>query len=94
MTNDGVNAYTWDRANRLLSHGGLSYAYDGMGNRVSQDNGTDVTNYLLDTQPSLAKVIARIKSDIAMICTSVHAMNDGSELELLCYKMDSVLCVV
>jgi YD repeat-containing protein len=57
MTNDGVNAYTWDRANRLLSHGGLSYAYDGMGNRVSQDNGTDVTNYLLDTQPSLAKGI-------------------------------------
>jgi RHS repeat-associated protein len=57
MTNDGVNAYTWDRANRLLSHGGLSYAYDGMGNRVAQDNGTNVTNYLLDTQPSLAKVI-------------------------------------
>jgi RHS repeat-associated protein len=82
MTSDGVNAYTWDRANRLLSHGGLSYAYDGMGNRVSQNNGTDVTNYLLDTQPSLVKVIAQTTGAnterFVHAPRGIHAMNDGS----------------
>jgi RHS repeat-associated protein len=60
MTHDGTGAYTWDRANRLLSHGGSSYAYNGLGQRVSQTVGAIVTQYLQDTQPGLFKVI---KSD-------------------------------
>jgi len=57
LTNDSVNAYTWDRANRLLSMGGISYAYDGLGNRVSQTVNSIVTNYLLDVQPGLVQVL-------------------------------------
>lgn len=38
--------------------GGSSYAYDGVGNRVSQTVGADVTRYLLDVQPGLAVVLA------------------------------------
>jgi RHS repeat-associated protein len=57
MTHDGVNPYTWDRANRLLSHQGSSYTYNGLGQRVSQTVGSIVTQYLQDTQPGLFKVI-------------------------------------
>ena len=58
LTNDGANGYTWDRANRLLSMGGHSYKYDGVGNRVSQTVSSIVTQYLLDLQPGLVQVIA------------------------------------
>ncbi len=56
---NGVNSYTWDRANRLLAFGGIAYAYNGDGNRVSQTANAIVTKYLLDTQPGLALVIAQ-----------------------------------
>gem|GEM_PF-3102348 len=87
LTNDGTNAYTWDRANRLLSHGGLSYAYDGVGNRVSQDNGSVVTKYLLDTQPGLAVVLR--ESDGTNTNHYVHGLRgiraqyDGSAWEYM-----------
>jgi RHS repeat-associated protein len=58
LTHDGVNAYTWDRANRLLSMGGAAHKYDGLGNRVQQTVGVNITKYLLDTQPGLAVVLA------------------------------------
>ncbi len=67
LTSDGVNSYTWDCANRLLEVDTgtpaelTAYAYDGVGNRIAQAIGTSspvVTQYLLDTQPGLAKVIA------------------------------------
>jgi len=58
LTDDGPNTYTWDRANRLLSMGGSSYAYDGAGNRIQQTVGVNVTQYLLDLQPGLAVVLA------------------------------------
>jgi RHS repeat-associated protein len=57
LTSDGTNSYTWDRANRLLSMGGVSCAYDGEGNRTRQVVGIDVTQYLLDLQPNLATVL-------------------------------------
>ena len=53
LTNDGVNTYTWDRANRLLSMGGVANQYDGMGRRVNQTVNSIVTEYFLDVQPSL-----------------------------------------
>ncbi len=58
LTSDGTNTYTWDRANRLTQIGNTSYTYDGLGNRVSQTVGTTATNYLLDLQPGLTKVLA------------------------------------
>ncbi len=66
LTADGVNDYSWDRANRLLEVDTgtpaelTAYAYDGVGNRISQAIGTSspvVTQYLLDTQPGLAMVL-------------------------------------
>lgn len=81
MTSDGVNTYTWDRANRLLSIGGHSYAYDDLSNRVSQAVNSVVTQYLLDVQPGLVKVIAandgtNTERYIHRL-RGIHAMEDG-----------------
>ena len=57
LTSDGVNTYTWDRANRLLSMGGSAYQYNGAGQRVQQTVSAQVTQYLLDVQPGLEKVL-------------------------------------
>ncbi len=58
MTADGTLSYSWDRAGRLLGTGDSSYAYNGLGQRVQQTVSGVVTEYLLDVQPGLAKVIA------------------------------------
>lgn len=52
-----VEAYSWDQAYRLLSFGGISYAYDGLSNRVSQTASSIFTKYLLDLQPGLTVVL-------------------------------------
>ncbi len=57
-TINGAVAYTWDRANRLLSHGGSAYTYNGVGHRLSQTIGINVTQYLQDVQPSLSKLLS------------------------------------
>lgn len=62
LTDDNTNAYSWSRANRLLSMGGHDYAYDGMGNRVSQTVSSTVTQYLLDLQPGLVQVLRATES--------------------------------
>jgi RHS repeat-associated protein len=75
LTDDSVNAYSWDRANRLLSMGGISYAYNGDGNRIQQD----ALKYILDLQPGLAQVIG--DSDGNRFVHSprgIHAVNDGA----------------
>ncbi len=63
LTSNGTNTYTWDHANRMLTApNNTSYTYDGLGNRISQSIGTTtptVTQYLLDTQPGLTKVLAQ-----------------------------------
>jgi len=70
-----------------LSHGGLSYAYDGLGNRVSQDNGSVVTKYLLDTQPGLAVVLRESDSTntnhFVHGLRGIHAQYDGSAWEYM-----------
>ncbi len=59
LTSDGTNTYTWDRANRMLTApNNTSYTYDGLGNRTQQTTNRVVTNYLLDLQPGLTKVLA------------------------------------
>jgi hypothetical protein len=57
MTDDGTLTYSWDRGGRLLSAGSSSYAYNGLGNRLSQTVSAVVTDYLLDLQPGLSKVL-------------------------------------
>ncbi len=58
MTADGTLSYSWDRAGRLLGAGDSSHAYNGLGQRVQQTASGVVTEYLLDVQPGLVKVIA------------------------------------
>ncbi len=59
LTNDATSSYTWDRANRMLTApNNTSYAYDGLDNRIQQTANRVVTNYLLDLQPGLPKVLA------------------------------------
>ena len=70
LTNDGVNAFTWDRANRMLTApGSTSYKYDGLGNRIQQTVSSVVTDYLLDMQPGLVKVLKQ---------------DDGTNVDYLC----------
>jgi len=86
LTNDGTNSYTWDRANRMATlNDGVdtySYAYDGMGRRVSQTVNSTVTQYLLDTQPSLAKVLAQTTGAnterFIHAPRGIHAMEDNT----------------
>ena len=62
MTADGTLTYSWDRGGRLLSAGSSSYAYNGVGNRLSQTVSAVVSDYLLDLQPGLSKVLAAATS--------------------------------
>jgi len=81
MTSDGVNSYTWDRANRLLSMGGVDYQYDGEGRRVQQTVSSTVTKYLLDIQPGLSVVLSETKgSNVTRNVFSprgIHAQQDS-----------------
>jgi RHS repeat-associated protein len=52
-----IDTYAWDRANRLLSMGTSAYQYNGLGHRVQQTVGAQVTQYLLDVQPGLWQVL-------------------------------------
>jgi RHS repeat-associated protein len=58
LISNGTDTYTWDRANRLLTFGGSSYEYNGLGQRVKQTVNSIATQYLLDVQPGLYKVLA------------------------------------
>lgn len=82
LTNDGSNIHNWDRANRLLSMGGITYRYEGLGNRISQDNGVEVTQYLIDLQPGLAIVLRQTDgtntNHYVHSPRGIHAVNDGS----------------
>ncbi len=86
-----LESYAWDYANRMLSvdNGTLaekvSYAYDGLGNRVSMSVGTTsptVTDYLLDVQPGLVKVLAQTTGAttdrFVHSPRGIHAMQDNA----------------
>ncbi len=87
LTSDGTNTYTWDRANRLKSLGTTTYSYDGLGNRVSQTVSNTVTNYLLDLQPGLTKVLAAttgINTDHYIHAPrGLHAQSDGTNWQYI-----------
>jgi RHS repeat-associated protein len=82
LTSDGVNSYTWDRANRLLSMGGVDYQYDGESRRVQQTVSSVVTKYLLDIQPGLAVVLSQTEgSDVTRFVHAprgIHARQDAT----------------
>lgn len=93
MTSDGVNSYTWDRANRLLTWDNgvaadlVNHAYDGEGRRVSRAVGTTsptITKYLLDIQPGLAVVLSQTEgSDVTRFVHAprgIHARQDNDNL--------------
>ena len=62
LLSDGVSTYTYDHANRLRSvtTGGTTYtyAYNGLGDRVSQTVGEVTTTYTLDLNARLTQVLA------------------------------------
>ncbi|MBI3242750.1 MAG: hypothetical protein HYZ49_10705 [Chloroflexi bacterium] len=62
LLNDGTNEYTYDAANRLTSVTGggntSSYAYNGLGDRVSQTVNGVTTNYTLDLNTGLTQVLS------------------------------------
>lgn len=83
LTDDNNLSYTWDRAGRLLSAGDSEYAYNGLGQRLSQTVSTVVTEYLLDTQPGLYKVLAATtNSDTTRYIhdpMGIHAQQDPTD---------------
>ncbi len=88
LTNDGTNSYTWDRANRMLTApNNTSYTYDGLGNRVSQTVGTTATNYLLDLQPGLVKVLRQSDgtntNHYIHSVRGIHAQSDGTNWQYI-----------
>ncbi len=88
LTNDGTNSYTWDHTNRMLTApNNTSYTYDGLGNRISQSIGTTATNYLLDLQPGLTKVIAATTETNANhyihAPRGIHAQYDGTDWQYI-----------
>ncbi|MEK7784430.1 MAG: RHS repeat-associated core domain-containing protein, partial [Chloroflexota bacterium] len=62
LLNDGTNTYAYDAANRLTSVVGggntSTYAYNGLGDRVSQTVNGVTTNYTLDLNAGLTQVLA------------------------------------
>ncbi len=57
-------AYTWDKANRMLTAPGnnTSYVYDGAGNRIEQHLDNTTIRYLNDTQPGLTRLLRQRKA--------------------------------
>jgi RHS repeat-associated protein len=75
-TSDGTNSYTWDRANRLLSFVGIDYAYNGLGQRVSQTSVAGITKYLLDAQPGLAQILqSTLNTDVTRFVPGLAQQN-------------------
>lgn len=62
LLSDGASTYTYDKANRLVAvgQGGVNYtyAYNGLGDRLSQTVSGVTTNYTLDLAAGLTQVLA------------------------------------
>lgn len=64
LRDDGVNQYQYDAANRLKAFGPSgqpptsTYAYSGLGDRLSQTVDSVTTNYVLDLNAGLTQVLA------------------------------------
>jgi RHS repeat-associated protein len=82
LLQDDQGAYGWDRADRLRSMGGVSYAYDGDGNRISRTQAGASTRYVLDVSRQLPTVLAEVGGSGTTYYihgpTGVLAQSDGS----------------
>jgi hypothetical protein len=58
-----VNIYIWNRADCFVSMGGVQNQYNGLGLRVQQSVGAQVTQYRLDVQPELFQILAATIGD-------------------------------
>jgi RHS repeat-associated protein len=62
LLNDGASTYAYDSANRLVAVSGqgsaYSFAYNGLGDRVSQTVNGVPTNYVLDLNAGLTQVLS------------------------------------
>ncbi|HSB13060.1 MAG TPA: hypothetical protein VLE22_01295, partial [Bryobacteraceae bacterium] len=48
LTGDGVNTYTWDARDRLVSMTGANFQYDPFGRRIGKTTGGTTTQFLYD----------------------------------------------
>jgi len=64
LTNSTFSAYTYDARNRLLTAGGLSYAYSATGIRTAITNGATLTKFIVDPNATLPRVLMRVRSGV------------------------------
>ena len=62
LTNDTFVSYAYDARNRLLNAGGVTNAYDPVGNRIGQTRGTNTTVFVVNPNAALPQVLMRIKN--------------------------------
>jgi len=62
LLDDGLSQYSYDHANRLVTvehpTGGYDFAYNGLGDRVTQDVSGSTINYALDLNTGLTQVLS------------------------------------
>jgi len=63
LLDDTLKTYSYDARNRLKSVGGVTYAYDAEGNRISSTNASGTTSYAIDPNTGLSKLLVRTKPD-------------------------------
>ncbi|TVP74977.1 MAG: hypothetical protein EA353_14735, partial [Puniceicoccaceae bacterium] len=60
---DSLETYVYDARNRLTSAGGVSYAYDAENNRVAETDSSGTTEYTVEPNTGLSKMLIRTKPD-------------------------------
>ena len=64
LTNSVLTNYVFDARNRLLSAGGMSYAYDPLNQRTTLTNGTNITRFVVNPSAALSQVLLRVKNGV------------------------------
>jgi len=60
---NSLETYAYDARNRLTSVGGLTYQYDAEGNRIRQTDVNGNTDYAMEPNTGLSRVLVRTKPD-------------------------------
>jgi RHS repeat-associated protein len=95
-TNNTFINYTYDARNRLLSAGGLNYAYDPLANRTSITNGANVTRFVINPNAALSQVLICTKPDGSKtfyvygigLLYEVNETSGGAEINTRTYHYD------
>jgi len=64
LTSDTFITYGYNARNQLTNAGGLFYAYDPAGNRVTVTNGANVTRFVINPNARLSQVLMRVATGI------------------------------